>query len=79
MSTPARERADLLSLPRPLRDPELLRQLNDLDTLHQIEKRSGSFTVEVHYSLGNPRKVWVRTSTELHLNNSTAGGPHHHG
>jgi hypothetical protein len=36
--------------------------------MHQLEKRAGSFTVEVHYdSVGNPRKAWVRSSLEIQL------------
>lgn len=68
MTSSPRERAGASSLPRPLRDPELLRQIQALDALHQLEKRAGSFTVEVHYdAAGNPRKAWVRTGVEIPL------------
>jgi hypothetical protein len=73
VSTDFREQAGASSLPRPLRDPELLRHIQALDALHQNEKRAGSFAVEVHYDhLGNPKKVWVRTNTELHPINQDA-------
>jgi hypothetical protein len=53
-------------LPRPLRDPELLRQIIALDALHQHERRAGSFTIEVHYdSQGNPARAWVAARVEL--------------
>jgi len=60
------------SLPRPFRDPELLRQLRGLDAMHEQERRAGSFTIEVHYDHeGVPVKAWLQARVELALR-------HHH-
>jgi hypothetical protein len=55
-------------LPRPLRDPELLRHIRALDAMHEQEGRAGSFVVEVHYDHeGKPRKAWVQARVEFAL------------
>ena len=49
-----------MSAPRPLRDPEIQRQLCALDAEMLRQATSGSVVITVHYRDGEPKEVKIQ-------------------